>query len=95
MPVAVGGLLVGRFLFALGWHRGVGECNVSAAGNGTNGLLWAVLVIAIADLALCLAAWRQRRDTDRQLWLLLTGLTCTAVGAATVALLVGVNFRGC
>lgn len=95
MPVAVGGLLLGGFLFGLAWHRGVGECNVTAAGSDTNGLLRAVLVIAIADLALCIPAWRQSKGMDRPSWLLVTGLTCTALGAATVVLLVGVNFRGC
>jgi hypothetical protein len=95
VPAAVSGLLVCGLLFAVAWHRGVGVCNTAAADNGTAGLLRAALVIAIADLALCVASWRPLRDTDTQRWMLLTGLTCATLGVAVFALLVGVNFRGC
>jgi hypothetical protein len=93
-PVGVGALLLCGFLVALAWHHGVGECNATTAENGATRLLGAALVIAIADLALCVAASRLRAENS-QPWTLLIGVACAAIGAATLALLIGVNFRGC
>jgi hypothetical protein len=93
-PVGVGALLLCGFLFALAWHHGVGECNATTAENGATGLLRAALVIAIADFGLCVAAWRLRA-ANSQPWTLLIGLACAAIGTVALALLVGVNFRGC
>ncbi len=81
-------------LLALAWHRGVGECNVSAASGGTTTLeLCGALAIAVADIVLCVAS--RRWVGDRQPWMVLMGLACTLVGAGALVLLVGVNFRGC
>lgn len=87
-------LLLCGILFALAWHHGVGECNATTAEDGATGLLRAALVIAIADIALCVAAWRLRAENSRP-WMLVVGLACTAIGTVTLALLAGANFRGC
>jgi hypothetical protein len=95
LPLAVGGLIICGLLFRLAWHNGVGLCNVATPDNGTSNLLYATAAIAIANLAFCVAAWWRRRGTNAEPWLLAVGSICAVITAATVALFLGANFRGC
>lgn len=95
--VATLGMVACVVLFWLAWHRGVGTCNATSRPSAVTGvLLDAVLVIATADLAWCAATFRPSRLTASAGLMVAAELAITAaVGVATLALLSGVNFRGC
>jgi hypothetical protein len=97
VPIAVSGLVASAAAFALAWHSGVGLCNVTtASGNNTTGLLLqAAAAIAGVNLAVCFRAFRSLRRTRERFWILLAGAATVIVCAAALALIVGVNFRGC
>jgi hypothetical protein len=96
---AITGLVGSTVALGLAWHKGVGLCDVgvaTAGGNATTtGLVQAAAVIAGIDLAVCGVAAVSLRGTDEQLWILLTGVATAVVMAVALALLAGVNFRGC
>jgi hypothetical protein len=96
VPAALGGLLGWGIVFALAWSNGLGECNVTTAPHDdSTGLLRVAVAIAAADLALCVGVWRPLRDTDKRPWILLIGSASAVLCAVALALLAGLNFRGC
>lgn len=96
VPTAVCGLLGSGIAFALAWGNGLGTCNVTTAPHDNSmGLLRAALSIAVADLALCVGAWQPLRDRDERIWIPVIGIASAVLCGVTLALLAGVNFRGC